>query len=82
MSGVVDTDDNNHELLKRIAQLERQVSFLLVHLGLEYNDDMEGSAEIVELVRQGKKAEAIKQFREETGIDQQMAEQIISKLER
>lgn len=79
---MVDTDDNNHELLKRIAQLERQVSFLLVHLGLEYNDDMEGSAEIVELVRQGKKAEAIKQFREETGIDQQMAEQIISKLER
>ncbi|WP_163340438.1 hypothetical protein [Desulfopila sp. IMCC35008] len=79
---MVTTDGNNLELLKRIARLERQVSFLLAHLGLEYNDDMESSAEIVELVRLGKKNEAIKQFREETGVDQQMAEQIISKLER
>lgn len=79
---MADKDGDNHELLRRIARLERQVSFLLAHLGLEYSDDMESSTEIVELVRLGKKSEAIKQFREETGVDQQMAEQIISKLER
>lgn len=79
---MVETGTNNSELLKRIARLERQVSFLLAHLGLEYNDDMDGSTEIVELVRQGKKAEAVKQFREETGVDQQMAEKIINKIGR
>jgi hypothetical protein len=79
---MAEKDTNNAELITRIAILERQVSFLLAHLGLEYSDDMDGSTEIVELVRQGKKAEAIKQFRKETGVDQEMAEQIINKLER
>ena len=49
------------------AQLERQVEFLLGRAGLTYPDepDQGVSPEILDLVRQGRKIEAIKLFRAE-----------------
>ncbi len=70
------------ELLQRVAKLERQVTFLLEHLGLEYEEDLtEGaSPEVLELMRRGKKIDAIKLFREETGLGLKEAKDFIDSL--
>ena len=57
------------ELGQRVGKLERQVAFLLDHLGLEYREELNAgvSPEILELVRRGRTIEAIRLYREETG---------------
>ncbi|TJZ56036.1 hypothetical protein FCH28_12305 [Streptomyces piniterrae] len=51
---------------RRIQRLERKVDVLLTHLGAQEPADP-GMAEIDELLRKGKKIEAIKLHRELTG---------------
>ena len=58
-----------HEILQlrqRVSRLDRQVEFLLKRAGLKYPDepDQGASPEIMDLVRQGRKIEAIRLFRE------------------
>ena len=71
------------ELRQQVGKLERQVSFLLDHLGLEYREEPNTgvSPEILELVRRGKTIEAIQQFRRETGIGLKEAKEFIDSLE-
>ena len=70
------------ELQQKVAKLERQVAFLLQHLGLEYSEEpnIDVSPEILALAHQGKTLEAIKLFREETGADLKTAKEFIESL--
>lgn len=70
------------ELKRRVTQLEAQMAFLLRSLGIEHPDPptWEASPEILALVRQGKMAEAIKLFRQETGASLKDAKTFIETL--
>jgi ribosomal protein L7/L12 len=71
------------ELKQQVGKLERQVAFLLDHLGLEYHEEPNAgvSPEILDLVRRGKTMEAINQFRQETGLGLGEAKKFIDSLE-
>ena len=71
------------ELRRRVAKLERQVSFLLEHLELEYVEEPNAgvSPEILELARRGDTIGAIIKFREETGFGLKEAKAFIESLE-
>ena len=51
---------------RRLARLERKVDLLLGHLGVE-EPQIPGMERVHELIRQGKKIEAIKVYRQLTG---------------
>ena len=80
--------DFEMESHQRILELERKVEFLLQELGLEgkvnaYESRANRSAlspEILTLVRQGRKIEAIKLYREKTGASLMEAKAAIDKL--
>ncbi len=71
---------------QRIMDLERKVAFLLKELGLEekekaYVPDISPLLlEAHALVRQGRKIEAIKHYREKTGVSLAEAKAIIDKI--
>ncbi len=71
------------ELNQRVAKLERQVAFLLEHLGVQYQDHptQDVSPEILDLVRRGRKIEAIQIYREQTGASLKLAKDFIDSLE-
>ncbi len=71
------------KLSQRVATLERQVEFLMKHLGVSYDGapDAGVSPEIMELVRRGDKLRAIRAFREETGVGLREAKEFIESLE-
>ena len=71
------------QLKLRVGKLERQVAFLLEHLGLEYYEGTDAgvSPDILELVRTGDKLRAIKLYREETGLGLREAKEFIESLE-
>ncbi len=78
-----DADHEILELKRRVAELESQIAFLLRNLGLEYPkpSTWEVSPKIMDLVRRGKKIEAIKLFRQETGAGLKDAKEFIESLE-
>ena len=61
---------DNGQLKQRIAKLERTVAFLLDQLKLTYIDQPEAQPfpEVAALVNKGNKLEAIKLYREQTGV--------------
>jgi len=68
---------------RRIRELERRVDFLLRELRLEEKCAAGASDERVErLVREGRKIEAIKVWRESTGADLKEAKEAVEALER
>jgi ribosomal protein L7/L12 len=75
-------------LLQRIAELERRVDWLYVATGHGYAGDRAAataaggavSAAVLDLVRQGNKIAAIKQYREETGVGLREAKDAIDAL--
>jgi ribosomal protein L7/L12 len=71
------------ELRQQVGKLERQVSFLLEHLGLEYREEPNAgvSPEILELVRRGDTMGAISLFRRETGFGLKEAKEFIDSIE-
>lgn len=71
------------ELWQQVGKLERQVAFLLDHLGLEYREEPNAdvSPEVLDLVRRGKTIKAIQQFRRETGFGLKEAKEFIESLE-
>jgi len=71
------------ELKQQSAKLERQITFLFDHLGLDYPDepDQGVSPVIMELVRQGRKVAAVKQYRHETGVGLREAKEFVDSLE-
>ncbi len=77
------TEDEILELKRRVTNLEAQVTFLLRNLGIAYAElpCWQVSPEIMELVRRGRKTEAIKLFRQETGAGLKDAKEFIESLE-
>ena len=71
------------EMWQRVGKLERQVSFLLEHLELEYREEPNtgASPEVLELVRRGMTVKAIQQFRRETGFGLKEAKEFIESIE-
>ena len=72
------------EDVDRIGELERKVDFLLRELGLEtkYASGAGGGGEVERLVRAGRKIEAIKAYRESTGVGLREAKEAVEALER
>ena len=77
------TDHEIFELRQRVEKLERQVAFLMENLGVEYQDEPNQgvSTEIMDLVRSGRKIQAIKLFRQETGAGLKSAKEFIDSLQ-
>jgi len=76
------TEENVVHLNARVAKLERQVEFLLQKLELDYVDRPQTgvSPDIWEAVQRGNKIEAIKLYREQTGVDLKTAKDFIDSL--
>jgi ribosomal protein L7/L12 len=70
------------KLRQRVEKLERQVAALFKHFELQYKDEPASgvSPDILDLVRKGRKIEAIKRYREETGVGLREAKQFIESL--
>ena len=74
-------EDEVQELRERVAKLERQVAFLMESLAPDYQDEAPPiSAEIVDLVRRGRKIEAIKRYRDATGAGLKAAKEFVESL--
>jgi ribosomal protein L7/L12 len=71
-------------LSKSVSALEKKVDMIMNHLNLKYND--RGSAsfeyEVRDLIRRGDKIEAIKRYREQTGVGLKEAKDAIENMER
>ena len=77
--------DEIEQLSFRLAKLERQVAYLFEHLELEYQEpagDSDASPEVMEFVHSGKKIEAIKRYRQETGVGLKQAKEFIESLSK
>jgi len=76
-------DNEIFELRQRIAKLENQIAFILQQPGLNYREEqnMGVSPEIINLMRQGKKIQAIKLYRQETGAGLKQAKEFVDSLE-
>ena len=79
---MVSVDYEILQLRQRVSKLERQVAFLLENRGLEYAEEPNQgvSPEIMDLVRQGRKIEAIRLFREENSVGLREAKEFIESL--
>jgi ribosomal protein L7/L12 len=72
----------------RFARLEAQVAFLYEHLGLSPDSAFGGGpqtstdAELLRLINDGRKIEAIKRYRELTGVGLAKAKDAVEELER
>ncbi len=75
--------DSEQDLNARVAALEQKVSFLLKHLGLEAQ--AAGSApqldEVQALLVQGRLIEAIKVYRERTGLGLREAKDAVEQMQ-
>jgi ribosomal protein L7/L12 len=67
-----------------VTKLERKIAFLLDHLRLDYPEESDPgiTQEIRDLVRMGRKIDAIKVYREETGVGLKEAKEAIDSLYR
>jgi len=76
-------DNEILELRQRIAKLESQMAFIFKHQGINYREEPNRgvSPEIINLMRQGKKIQAIKLYRQETGVGLREAKEFVESLE-
>jgi len=76
-------DNEILELRQRIAKLESQMAFIFKHQGINYREEPNQvvSPEIINLMRQGKKIQAIKLYRQETGVGLREAKEFVESLE-
>jgi ribosomal protein L7/L12 len=70
-------------LRRRVERLERLVARLMDEAGLEPDEALDSgpSPEIVDLIRRGEKLEAIKLYREKTGVGLKEAKAFVESLE-
>jgi ribosomal protein L7/L12 len=71
-----------HELEERVAKLERTVEYLMRHLNVEFKDWSKDTIdpEVLYLVQQGNVIEAIKRYREMTGVGLAEAKRYVDQL--
>lgn len=76
------TDHELFQLRQRVSRIEGQVAYLMEHLGLAFDQELDQGAtpEIIDLVRHGKKMQAIKLYRQETGASLRDAKEFIDSL--
>jgi ribosomal protein L7/L12 len=77
------SDRDDHE--RRLSELERQVAFLMGRLGVTEPDapaPRGPAAEVENLIRAGRKIEAIKAWRESTGQGLREAKEAVEAIER
>jgi large subunit ribosomal protein L7/L12 len=72
------------DLQMRVAELERKVAFMMKELGLTYESKTSdlASQAVIDLIYQGKKIEAVKVHREETGLGLKEAKDTVDEIER
>jgi ribosomal protein L7/L12 len=70
-------------LRQRVEKLERLVARLMDEVGLEPDEELDSgpSPEIVDLIRRGEKLEAIKLYREKTGVGLKEAKEFVESLQ-
>jgi ribosomal protein L7/L12 len=70
-------------LKQRVEKLERLVALMMGELDLQCGEELNQdiSPEMIALVRRGKKIEAIKRYRQETGVGLKEAKEFIDSLE-
>jgi len=80
------TETEVQQLRSRVNELEDRLKFLYHRLGIDYaadpNSDPVMSPQIQDALRRGNKIEAIKIYREMTGVGLAEAKQVIDKAER
>jgi ribosomal protein L7/L12 len=76
----MDSDEDLHE---RVRRLERQVEFLVRHFGLSQHiqDPSQAYAEVLALKRAGRTIDAIKLYREMTGLGLREAKDYVDRLQ-
>ncbi len=76
-------DNEIFELRQRVAKLEKQIAFILQQQDLTYREEqnISVSPEIINLIRQGKKIQAIRLYRQETGAGLKQAKDFIDAFE-
>jgi ribosomal protein L7/L12 len=75
-----------NQLALAIGRLERKTDFILKELKLEYTDDLEGNvgpdlAAVVAFLKQGKKMDAIRAYRQATGAELAEAQTAVEKMQ-
>lgn len=63
---------------RRLGRLEQKVDLILTHLGLDPNQGV--NLEIMELMKTGQKIQAIKLYREQTGVGLKEAKDYVESL--
>ncbi len=63
---------------RRLGRLERKVDLILKHLGLDPNQGV--NVEVLELMKAGQKIQAIKLYREQTGVGLKAAKDYVESL--
>ena len=66
----------------RLKRLEAKVDLLLEQAGLEFNPLENGQEEVLELLQQGQKIQAIKLYREITGVGLKEAKDEVEEMAR
>jgi ribosomal protein L7/L12 len=74
--------DEIGQLRARVAALEQKLEFLLQALGLESKGTVIQNSAIIEQLRSGNKINAIKLYREQTGVGLKEAKDAVDALER
>ena len=70
------------ELQRRLTRLEKKTDAIMQHLGLAYEPPAPGGSDTVTgLIRAGKKIEAIKTYREETGAGLKEAKEAVEAMQ-
>jgi ribosomal protein L7/L12 len=63
---------------RRLVRLERKVDLILAHLGLDPNQGV--NPEVMELMKSGNKIQAIKLYRQQTGVGLKEAKDYVESL--
>ena len=76
--------DRLSALMLKVGELERKLDFVMQHLKLQYHEAPQSAAqtEALKWVRKGNKIEAIKVYRELTGVGLKEAKDAVEALER
>jgi ribosomal protein L7/L12 len=73
------------EIVKRLSAVSRvdaKLDVLLKHAGIEYDPYKNLPPQVIDAVRRGKKIEAIKRYRESTGVGLKEAKDFIEEVQR
>jgi ribosomal protein L7/L12 len=76
------SDNELAELKSRVTQLEQKLEFLLQALGLESKGSIIQNSALIEEIKKGNKINAVKLYREQTGVGLKEAKDAVDALER